>query len=201
MRSRQTNAWVGELWKALIRAAETRKGLRELGGRESMDQHIDASSITSLTGSDGRAIYEALMALSSELAESYAQIKRDLADPRRLSWSGTAHEIREVLARLLRMLAPDDKVKTQSWYEQERGTSGPTHRQRARYALEQQGAGSRQIEVVEEVVDVLEDKISALIRATYVRASDAVHRSKQRQEITRTLRYFEAFAHDLLNLG
>ena len=42
--------------------------------------------------------------------------------------------------------------------------------------------------------------IGDLVRATYTRASDAAHRTKDRREVRRIVRYFEAFAHDLLDL-
>jgi hypothetical protein len=43
--------------------------------------------------------------------------------------------------------------------------------------------------------------IAGLIRDTYSRASDAAHTLKGRREAKKLLKYFEAFAHDLLNLG
>lgn len=144
-------------------------------------------------------IYRALANLSEPLAKSYAQVKTDLQDSSRLSWSGTAHEIREVLATMLRLMAPDALVTARSWYRQEPNTCGPTQKQRVRYILEQHGAGSKEREVVEQVTS-LEDRIGSLVRATYSRASDAAHRSKNRKEVSRIVNYFEAFAHDLLNL-
>jgi hypothetical protein len=145
------------------------------------------------------SIYDALRALSQPLADSYQQLKVDLEDEDRISWAGTAHEIREVLRRLLALLAPDEKVSSQPWYVQDRNTSGPTQKQRVRYILSLQGAGSKETELAEQVVS-LEDMIGDLVRSTYSRASDAAHRGKNRKEARRILRYFEAFAHDLLNL-
>ncbi|MFZ2169953.1 MAG: hypothetical protein WAW61_10000 [Methylococcaceae bacterium] len=62
------------------------------------------------------------------------------------------------------------------------------------------GAGSKEREVVEQVVK-LESMIEDLVRSTYARASDAAHRFKPKTEVVRVLRYFEAFAYDLLNLN
>jgi hypothetical protein len=126
-------------------------------------------------------------------------VKVDLEDVTRTSWAGAAHEIREIVATLLRLQAPDAEVIRQPWYRQEPNTSGPTQKQRVRYILQQQGAGSKQREVVQEI-SVLEERIGDLVRATYSRASDAAHRMKGRTEAVRVFRYFEAFAHDLLNL-
>lgn len=145
-------------------------------------------------------IYNALSGVSENLARSYAQIKEDVKDSNRLSWAGTAHEIREVLATMLRLLAPDGVVSSQSWFKQEPNTSGPTQKQRVHYILLTRGTGSKEREVVEQVVN-LESMIEDLVRLTYARASDAAHRFKSRSEVMRILRYFEAFAYDLLSLN
>lgn len=144
-------------------------------------------------------IYETLLKLSEPLACSYAQVKTDIQDTSRSSWAGTAHEIREILAQTLRIMAPDEKVKAQKWYKQETNASGPTRRQRARYILESQGAGSREQETVENIL-ALEDAISKLIDGMYGRASDAAHRFKDRKEVLRVLDHIEIGLKQLLNL-
>ncbi len=145
------------------------------------------------------AIRSALATLSPSLAMSYEQVQSDLSDPYRSSWAGTAHEIREVLINLLRTLAPDEVVESQAWYSQEKGSVGPTQKQRARYIMLQNGAGSREQEVVQNAVSS-EDRIATLVRATYSRSSDAAHRTKDRVEVERIARYFDALAHDLLDI-
>jgi hypothetical protein len=144
-------------------------------------------------------IYDALLQISEPLANSYAQAKEDLEDTNRLSWAGTAHEIREVLSTMLRLLAPDDSVKSRSWYKQEPNTSGPTHKQRVRYILQERNAGSKELKVTEKI-SLLDEMIEELVRDTYSRASDAAHRYKPRDEVKRIVDYFEVFAKDLLNL-
>jgi len=144
-------------------------------------------------------IYKALLGLSEPLAKSYMQVKIDLEDDSRSSWAGTAHEIREVLATLLRILAPDADVISQTWYYQEEKTSGPTQKQRVRYILQENGAGSKEKEVV-DLATKLEEMIGDIVRATYSRASDAAHRFKARKEVARIVKYFDAFANDLLDL-
>ena len=100
---------------------------------------------------------------------------------------------------MLETLAPKEAIATEPWYVQDESTSGPTHKQRVRYILRTRGSGSKEQKVAEQV-DVMEDKIGGLVRATYTRASDAAHRTKDRREVRRIVRYFEAFAHDLLDL-
>jgi hypothetical protein len=137
--------------------------------------------------------------VSEPLASKYDQVKLDVETTDRLSWSGSAHEIREVLRGLLETLAPKEAVATEPWHVQDESTSGPTPKQRIRYILRTRGSGSKEQKVAEQV-DVMEDKIGDLVRATYTRASDAAHRTKDRREVRRIVRYFEAFAHDLLDL-
>jgi len=147
----------------------------------------------------GSSIYGSLLSISPQLANSYAQVKEDLGSNDRVSWAGTAHEIREILGTTLRLLAPDKLVKEQSWFKLESNVSGPTQKQRVRYVLQQRDAGSKEHEVLEQVAK-LEDMIGSLVRAIYSRASDAAHRFKEKQEVLRIFRYFEVFAIDLLNI-
>jgi hypothetical protein len=144
-------------------------------------------------------IYLALLELAEPLAKSYAQVKIDLLDTNRVSWAGTAHEIREVLSTMLRVLAPDDLVISQSWYRQDPKTNGPTQKQRVKKILLDHHSGSKEKDVVEQV-SKLDDMIADLVRATYSRASDAAHRLKVRKEVSRIVKYFDVFALDLLNL-
>lgn len=144
-------------------------------------------------------IFIALEKISPILANSYAQIKIDIQDTNRKSWAGTAHEIREITATLLRSLAPDEEIKKQSWYKQEPGTSGPSQKQRVHYVMTSRSANSKEGEVVEQVAKI-DELVEDLVRAIYSRASVAAHTYKPRREVARILRYFEAFANDLLNI-
>jgi len=144
-------------------------------------------------------LYQSLLSISEPLALSYAQVREDLEDSERTSWAGTAHEIRELVSTMLRLLAPDHEVTVQPWFRQDPKTSGPTQKQRVKYILQQHGAGSKRQEVAAEV-DIIEARTADLVRATYSRASDAAHRMKGRTEAVRIFRYFEAFAYDLLDI-
>jgi len=140
----------------------------------------------------------ALGKLSQPLALSYAQARADLEGDR-ITWVSIAHEIREVLRQMLDILAPDTKVMQQNGYKQEPNTKGPTQKQRAVYILRQRGAGSSEEDMIKKI-DLVEELISGLVRDTYTRASVAAHGQKDRKEAQRLLKYFDAFAHDLLNL-
>jgi hypothetical protein len=196
----------GDLLRVLLDAQQmitsAKESLKQFSGDylQTPSRIVDPAKIeqAGLSGTS-KDIYDALREISDSLANSYAQVKMDLQDASRSSWAGTAHEIREVLSNMLRIMAPDEYVKEKTWYQQEKNTSGPTQKQRVRYILEQRGAGSKQREVVEKAA-FLEDWIGEMVRATYSRASDAAHRKKSRTEVNRITSYFEAFAQDLLDL-
>lgn len=201
--------YLDELQNAQRRVENTIKALEQLG--DQLGYQILVSSSSSLVQEksnrgensrntfSGNAIYDALLKISPALANSYAQVKNDLEDPSRMSWAGTAHEIRQVLSTLLHVLAPDDKVEAQANFQLEKGTSKPTQKQRVLYIMRQQNADSSAQEVVEKVVH-LEDMVGDTIRSIYSRASDAAHTFKDKKEVTRILKYFEAFAPELLNI-
>lgn len=145
-------------------------------------------------------ISAALKKIAEPLANSYLQIIADFEDETRLSWAGTAHEIRELLRKILEQLAPAQDVEVQAWYKQESGISGPTQKQRVKHILTNQGGDSKQQKVAQDI-ELIEDKIGILVRDVYGRASDAAHRSKSKAEAFKILRYFEAFAYDLLDIS
>jgi len=192
------DGFVRYLRDAQGRVADARKALEAVGAYPAPAANVRVA--------EGRAtpcircdICDAQLSVSEPLASKYAQVKLDVETTDRLSWSGSAHEIREVLRGLLEELAPQGALTKESWYVQDESTFGPTHKQRVRYILRTRGASSKEQQVAEQV-DVIEDRIGSLVRATHTRASDAAHRTKDRREVRRIVRYFEAFAHDLLDL-
>lgn len=165
-----------------------------LNSKEDFDDNEGAIEIHSENN-----IYYALLDINEDLANGYLQVASDLKQTNRLSWAGTAHEIREVLATLIRELAPNENVCNEPWFKQDPNTSGPTQKQRVKYIVQKNKVGSKERKVIEQV-DMLDERVANIVRLTYTRASDAAHRYKSKQEVSRILKYFEAFAFDLLNL-
>lgn len=182
---------------ALDRTASAREGLKAF--TPEYDPLAATAKLTSASYYMNRDILEALREVSMPLANSYLQIIAEFEDDGRITWDGTAHQIRELLRKLLDSLAPTNLVEKQGWYKEGDGLSGPTQKQRVKYILSIKSAGSKEQAVVQNIV-LIEDKIGNLVRDTYQRASDAAHRSKDKTEAYRILRYFEAFAYDLLNI-
>jgi len=190
---------------ALTVAKEVQKEGNKLGrSSENIDEVSSIASISRRHATqrriDHKDIYDSLCKVSDVLGNSYLQIKEDVQDTSRLSWAGTAHEIRQLLSTLLETLASDESVTTQPWYKQDPNTKGPTRKQRVRYILQMHKVGSKEQAVAEQVA-VLDEMIGTLVTEIYSRGSDAAHRFKAVGEVKRILSYFEAFAQDLLNLG
>mgnify|MGYP003612042972 CR=1 FL=1 len=142
-------------------------------------------------------IEQLLRTISARVADSYIQVASDLASDDRLTWMGTAHEIREMLRGILDTLAPVEDVQKATWYKLQPNTNGPTQKQKVRYISEQKKAGSAEKKLTDNL-DVIEEKVASFARDMYGRSSDAAHRSKDKTEAFKLLKYFEAFAFDIL---
>jgi hypothetical protein len=148
------NGFVRYLHDAQDRVADTKKALEAVGAHPTRVANVKTVDrpVTRHIRSD---IYDALISVSEPLASKYAQVKIDVETSDRLSWSGSAHEIREVLRGLPEELAPEAKLVSESWYLQDQSTSGPTHKQRVKYILRTRGASSKEQQVAGQV-DVIE---------------------------------------------
>jgi hypothetical protein len=147
------------------------------------------------------AVAELLAGVHPELSNSYKQILRDLQDVTRLSYRGTANEMREILREVLVRLAPDAQVASQAWFAQAQAANGetrrPTQQQRARYILEKKGCGTKVHDVAEGSLQTVDEALSRLVRDMYSRTSVAAHTAQDLQEIKRQVMYFDALIHDL----
>jgi hypothetical protein len=126
-----------------------------------------------LSGRDADILIR-LRRLSPPLANSLEQALQDLNDQTRLSYVGPAGEIREVMRATVQMLAPDEKVKNQPWYEgiEQGGKRNPSQAERIRYAVQQRGGSKDQIKGFNELIDQL---VAQIGRQTYSTGSSAFH--------------------------
>ncbi len=185
-----TNRSLRRRYRALLRSA-TRKFKQSV--------IVEAATKTDELGMDPAAaqVAEKLARVASALSASYQQVHRDLRDSGRLSYRGTANELREALRELLDRLAPEDEVVKQRWFNVATSSGRPTHQQRARFVLEQRGAGSRILDVANESISIVEDGLARLVREMYNRTSAAAHTSQDAEEIRKMIRYFDALVVDL----
>lgn len=190
------------LLRRLFEDAATRvRAAQQSATNLTLPAEASKAPITTVTKSyyANSSILQALQPMSGSLANSYIQIIADFEDEQRVSWAGTAHEIRELLRKILEYLAPTEKVQAEPWFKQIANTSGPTQKQRVKYILLTRKKDSKQSKVTQDIA-IIDDKVGELVRDVYGRASDAAHRSKDKAEAFKILRYFEAFAYDLLDL-
>ncbi len=140
--------------------------------------------------------------LAPDLERRYMQIIFDIADEYRLSYTGTAGELREIITKILHAEAPDAAVEAQDWYKQaiksdKDHPDTPTRRERVKYImLKKNQSGS--VETAAKTSDLIEGILGEIVAASYARLSAAAHGSKAREELIKCLGYFDAFVADLL---
>lgn len=131
-------------------------------------------------------------------ALSYRQVLQDLADPQRISYRGTAAELREVLRELLDHLAPDAEVlKT---VKLEKDQRGPTMKQKAIFILKARGVGETARKTPVDAVGTVEDSVGSLARSVYTRGSVSTHVVTTRNEVLTIKAYADAVLADLLQI-
>ena len=139
-----------------------------------------------------------LGALVPSAALSYKQAILDLKDDSRVSFRGTALELREALREILDHLAPDSKVMSMPGYKQEKDRVGPTMKQKVRFIMKEKGKQSSS-ETPEQAVSAFEESIAVFTRAIYERSSKATHGAGDHKTVVQLRRYVVTILHDILN--
>lgn len=119
-------------------------------------------------------ILQTLRQLLPGTAASYEQVVIDLSGER-LSFRGTATELREILRETLDKLAPNEDVQKQPSFQFEKGRERPTMSQKVRFILRQRGLASNSIEVPRKAIEIVEGTVSSFVRSTYDRGSIDTH--------------------------
>jgi len=146
-------------------------------------------------------ILRKLAEVSPVCADSYEQALRDIAHGVRVSWRGTATEMREVLREVMHHYAPDDQVTAAPGYANEDGQSRPTQRQRVRFILARRRTPTEAIEQAEGTLDTVEGLVSQLARTTYKRMNASTHGSTGLSEVRNLQRYMAALLGEILLSG
>jgi hypothetical protein len=144
------------------------------------------------------AILETLLRMLPATSASYEQALRDLAERGRISWRGTATELREVLRDVIDHLAPDGKVTSAPGFQFERGQTGPTQKQKVRYILRARRSSTAAVSVAETTLHTVDEAVAALARSTYTRGSVSTHTPTNGTEIRSLKRYVDALLAELL---
>lgn len=145
-----------------------------------------------------KGILDTLGTILPASADSYEQAMRDIAEGTRVSWRGTANELREVLREVMHHLAPDEAVTSAPGYGHEDGQTRPTQRQRVRYILGARRSSAEAVEVAEASLTTVDETVATLARKTYTRSNSSTHGGKGATEIRNLKRYIDALLAEFL---
>jgi hypothetical protein len=150
-----------------------------------------------------RGILDTLVAILPMSAASYEQALRDIAAGGiRVSWRGTATELRETLREVVDHLAPDQAVSSAPNFQMEEGQTRPTQRQKVRHILRARRSSSAAVAVAENSLSTLDEAIAVLARSTYQRSSVSAHvGTATGKEIKSLKRYVDALLAELLEIS
>jgi hypothetical protein len=179
----------------LIRQLEADREQR-LGEIASSETHLEAVVLSSVE----RSILTTLQRLSSSAALSYEQAIRDLHSADRISFRGTANELREALREVLDQLAPKSDVMAAPGFQLEPGQTQPTYKQRVRYLLRLRGRGATARASPEQSVALADELFASLTRAASERGSISTHVTSGRGEVQQMKMYIDSVLGELLEI-
>lgn len=168
---------------------ETIRAMTPVGSSPDHSRRIDPTE---------QAVLGTLRHLVPSAAVSYEQVIADLDGPPRLSYRGTATELREAVREVLDHMAPDAEVMKAPGFKLEKDQRGPTMKQKARFILRARGLGESASKAPEDAVQLLEDQIASLARAVYVRGAASTHSVTSRDQAVSFKRYADAVLAELL---
>ncbi len=137
--------------------------------------------------------------IDPSIAASFRQFLADIRTGSRLSYKGTACELRAVIELLLDNLAPEEEVGAR--YKTDPQTGRVPYANRARYILEQKRG--KEIQDVKKRADAvlrIDESVGSILRGVHRSTSAVVHvgAADELQELHRLHSYFRALANDLL---
>ena len=145
-------------------------------------------------------ILETLSRLLPSSGMSYKQAITDLRRESRVSYRGTALELREVLREVLDHLAPDEAVMGSEGFTLEEGRTTPTMRQKMRFILRSRGMPRNATRAPEDSISLIEEHTSSLARSTYERGSISAHVATTRREVQQLKMYVDSVLAELLEV-
>ncbi len=148
-----------------------------------------------------RSILDTLTALLPATAASYEQALRDIAGGARISWRGSALELREALRDVIDHLGPDEQVTRTPGFHLEEGRQGPTQKQKVRYVLRARRTSSAARNVAEAALETVDEAVAILARSMYESGSASTHVGASVKEMRNLKRYVDALLAELLEVG
>lgn len=143
-------------------------------------------------------IIKTLKEMLPEAGAAYEQALLDLVNGTRISWIGTAADLREALRMLLDKLAPDEEVIAMSDYKIEPNAKGPTMKQKVRCILKARGKSGPDRKAAEESARLVDECVGDIFRSTYTNASKFAHIGAAHEDVLKMKRYVSALLAELL---
>lgn len=163
-----------------------------------LELHLGADLSVSSSATDQKII-STLSGLLPSAAQSYQQAVTDLADPKRQSYRGSAHELREALREVLDHLAPDAEMK-KAGVVVEKDRSKYTMKQKVRFIFKARDRSEKESASPEHAANAVEAVIADMTRSTYDHGALAAHNERGLKSIEQLKRYVDVVFHDLLEL-
>jgi hypothetical protein len=155
----------------------------------------------SLASPTERLIIRTLTRIVPAAAVSYEQCLVDLSQvPRRRSYRGVAHELREVLRETLHYLAPDAAVMAEPGFKLEPELTRPTHTQKALYVLRKRQLSREARSAPELTISMVEELGAQITRIAYTRSSQGAHTASSEPEVRQLKMYIDAVLGELLEI-
>jgi hypothetical protein len=183
-------------FRAFHRARVAVEAERELR----LGQASAAPRIEIVTSGVETQILATLRRLLPSAALSYEQALRDLRGTPRLSYRGTAVDLREALREVLDHLAPDADVIKLPGFKLERDAARPTMKQKAQFILKARGIASGALATPRDAIQRVEDASASLARSVYTRGSVATHMATTREEVLTLKPYVDGVLAELLQV-
>ena len=202
---------VAELDRVIRNLIQLPNAVREktayVGQLNELKQHLEDATIavmlsrgtpTLVLSQTEKGILTTLDKMLPNSARSYEQVLRDISHGSRVSWRGTAAELREVLREVMDHLAPDDKVMAAPGFQLEGDLRRPTQMQKIRFILKARNARSGATATATAALQTVEETIATLARSTYQRGSGVAHSSADGSEVRKFKGYVDALLAELL---
>jgi hypothetical protein len=182
--------------RALHQARVAVEAQREL----KMGQAAAGPGVDIVTSGVETQILATLRQLIPSAGLSYEQALRDLRGAPRLSYRGTAVELREALREVLDHLAPDADIMRSPGFKLEKDTTRPTMKQKAQFILKARGLVSGAISTPKDAIQRVEDASASLARSVYARGSVSTHVATTREEVLTMKPYVDGVLAELLQV-
>lgn len=147
-----------------------------------------------------KLILDTLTRISPAAAISYEQALIDLADVRRRSYRGIAHELREVLRETLNYLAPDSEVMAVAGFKLEPDLKRPSQRQKALHVFRKRKLSKEEIVAPDLTINLVEELSATITRNAYTRGAIGAHTLSSEAEVRQLKMWIDAVLGELLEI-